>query len=223
MPHMKAFGGNINIPASGRFVTGVRSDPGRTKSESPRLKQRRPVKTRPRLQTENTADRGRGCVGSNARADAHAAPARVLLGGLPSAVRRPRSAVSPNAPARRRTVPHRRPARLEVPPGDSPARRRPDMTPEDENEESAAETRTGSLHRGPTRSSLSSVRLFSRMSRSPESGRAVPTPLQKWPPGPPIAFGGKLTEFGIEPPGLRRKCRPDGCGGGALGNSSLSE
>ena len=175
MPHMKAFGGNINIPASGRFVTGIQSDPGRTKSESPRLKQRRPVKTRPPLQTENTADRG---AGSNARADAHAAPARVLLGGLPSAVRRPRSAVSPNAPARRRTVPHRRPARLEVPPGDRPARRRPDMTPEDENEESAAETRTGSLHRGPTRSSLSSVRLFSRMSRSPESGRAPrPSPL----------------------------------------------
>ena len=76
-------------------------------------------------------------------------------------------------------------------------------------------------------SGLSSAKLFSRMSCSPESGRAPrgpsPRPFRKWPPGPPIAFGGKLTEFGIEPPGLRRKCRPDGCGGGALGNSSLSE
>ena len=40
-----------------------------------------------------------------ARADGHAAPARVLLGGPPSAVRRPRSAVSPSATARRRTAP----------------------------------------------------------------------------------------------------------------------
>ena len=34
------------------------------------------------------------------------------------------------------------------------------MTPEDENEESAAETRTGSLHRGSLREHLNSVKLF---------------------------------------------------------------
>ena len=43
-----------------------------------------------------------------ARADGHAAPARVLLGGPPSAVRRPRSAVSPSATARRGTAPRGR-------------------------------------------------------------------------------------------------------------------
>ena len=97
MPHMKAFGGNINIPASGGFVTGIRSDPGRTKSESPRLKQRRPVKTRPPLQTENTADRG---AGSNARPTVMRPAARGLLGG-------PLSAVQAQAPARRGTAPRR--------------------------------------------------------------------------------------------------------------------
>ena len=122
---------------------------------------------------------------------------------LPSKLRPP--------PARRRTVPHRRPARLEVPPGDSPARRRPDMTPEDENEESAAETRTGSLHRRPTRSSLSSVKLFSRMSRSPESGRAprgrphAPSKMAAWSPD---SFRGETDRIRNRTPRPSKKMPP---------------